>query len=177
MAPPVILKITREEVSIMEKKECILSLLVNNRPDVLARVAGILGGRGYNIETLCVDATINPAVSKIILTTIADKSTLTKIEKQLIKLIDVNSVTEITQGESVMREMMLVRMRLTEKNKADIALIIDTFRGRVVTMNGDNCVLEITGLKDDIERAIESLKPLGIDDMARTGVVALERRK
>ncbi len=161
----------------MEKKECILSLLVNNRPDVLARVAGILGGRGYNIETLCVDATIDPAVSKIILTTIADKSTLTKIEKQLIKLIDVNSVTEITQGESVMREMMLVRMRLTEKNKADIALIIDTFRGRVVTMNGDNCVLEITGLKDDIERAIESLKPLGIDDMARTGVVALERRK
>jgi acetolactate synthase-1/3 small subunit len=150
---------------------------VNNRPDVLARVAGILGGRGYNIETLCVDATIDPAVSKIILTTIADKSTLTKIEKQLIKLIDVNSVTEITQGESVMREMMLVRMRLTEKNKADIALIIDTFRGRVVTMNGDNCVLEITGLKDDIERAIESLKPLGIDDMARTGVVALERRK
>jgi acetolactate synthase-1/3 small subunit len=161
----------------MEKKECILSLLVNNRPDVLARVAGILGGRGYNIETLCVDATIDPAVSKIILTTIADKSTLTKIEKQLIKLIDVNSVTEITQGESVMREMMLVRMRLTEKNKADIALIIDTFRGRVVTMNGDNCVLEITGLKDDIEKAIESLKPLGIDDMARTGVVALERRK
>lgn len=154
-----------------------MSLLVNNRPDVLARVAGILGGRGYNIETLCVDATIDPAVSKIILTTIADKSTLTKIEKQLIKLIDVNSVTEITQGESVMREMMLVRMRLTEKNKADIALIIDTFRGRVVTMNGDNCVLEITGLKDDIERAIESLKPLGIDDMARTGVVALERRK
>lgn len=161
----------------MEKKECILSLLVNNKPDVLARVAGILGGRGYNIETLCVDATIDPAVSKIILSTIADKGTLTKIEKQLIKLIDVNSVTEITQGESVMREMMLVRMRLTDKNKADIALIIDTFRGRVVTMNGDNCVLEITGLKEDIERAIESLKPLGIDDMARTGVVALERRK
>jgi acetolactate synthase-1/3 small subunit len=161
----------------MEKKECILSLLVNNRPDVLARVAGILGGRGYNIETLCVDATIDPAVSKIILTTIADKSTLTKIEKQLIKLIDVNSVTEITQGESVMREMMLVRMRLTEKNKADIALIIDTFRGRVVTMNGDNCVLEITGVKEDIERAIVSLKPLGIDDMARTGIIALERRK
>ena len=58
-----------------------------------------------------------------------------------------NSVTEITQGESVMREMMLVRMRLTEKNKADIALIIDTFRGRVVTMNGDHCVLEITGVE------------------------------
>lgn len=161
----------------MDKKECILSLLVNNRPDVLARVAGVLGGRGYNIETLCVDATMDPAVSKIILTTIADKGTLTKIEKQLIKLLDVNSVSELTQGESVMREMMLVRMKLTDKNKADIALIIDTFRGRVVTMNGDNCVIEITGLKEDIERAIQSLKPLGIDDMARTGIVALERKK
>jgi len=161
----------------MDKKECILSLIVSNKPDVLARVAGILGGRGYNIETLCVDATMDPAVSKIILTTIADKSTLTKIEKQLIKLLDVQSVTEITQTESVMREMMLVRMRLTDKNKADIALIIDTFRGRVVTMNGDHCVLEITGAKDDIERAIQSLLPLGIDDLARTGVVALERKK
>ncbi len=161
----------------MDKKECILSLIVSNKPDVLARVAGILGGRGYNIETLCVDATMDPAVSKIILTTIADKSTLIKIEKQLIKLLDVQSVTEITQTESVMREMMLVRMRLTDKNKADIALIIDTFRGRVVTMNGDHCVLEITGVKDDIEKAIQSLQPLGIDDMARTGVVALERKK
>ncbi|MEN6465038.1 MAG: acetolactate synthase small subunit [Syntrophaceae bacterium] len=161
----------------MDKKEWIISLLVNNKPDVLARVAGVLGGRGYNIETLCVDATMDPAVSKIILTTIADKNTLTKIEKQLIKLIDVNSVTEITQTESVMREMMLVRMRLTDKNKADIALIIDTFRGRVVTMNGDHCVIEITGVKDDIEKAIRSLKPLGVDDMARTGVVALERKK
>ncbi len=161
----------------MDKKECIISLLVNNKPDVLARVAGVLGGRGYNIETLCVDATMDPDVSKIILTTIADKSTLTKIEKQLIKLLDVNSVTEITQTESVMREMMLVRMKLTEKNKADIALIIDTFRGRVVTMNGDHCVIEITGAKEEIERAIQSLKPLGIDDLARTGVVALERKK
>lgn len=161
----------------MDKKECILSLVVSNKPDVLARVAGILGGRGYNIETLCVDATMDPAISKIILTTIADKSTLIKIEKQLIKLLDVQSVTEITQTESVMREMMLVRMRLTDKNKADIALIIDTFRGRVVTMNGDHCVLEITGVKDDIERAIQSLQPLGIDDLARTGVVALERKK
>lgn len=161
----------------MDKKECIISLLVNNKPDVLARVAGVLGGRGYNIETLCVDATMDPAISKIILTTVADKSTLTKIEKQLIKLLDVNSVTEITQGESVMREMMLVRMKLTDRNKADIALILDTFRGRVVTMNGDNCVIEITGAKEEIERAIRSLKPLGVDDLARTGVVALERKK
>jgi acetolactate synthase-1/3 small subunit len=160
-----------------QKKEHILSLLVNNKPDVLARVAGTLGGRGYNIDTLCVDATLDPKISKIILSVYQDQSAVTKIEKQLLRLIDVHSVSELTETETVMREMMLVRMKLTEKNKADIALIIDTFRGRVVTMNGDSCVIEITGTKADIERAIESLKPLGIDDLARTGIVALERIK
>lgn len=162
----------------MEKKEKhTLSLLVDNKPDVLARVSGVLGGRGYNIETLCVDATINPKISKIILTTVADADTINKIEKQLMRLIDVREVTDLTKVESVMREMMLIRMSLTEKNKADIALAIDSFRGRVVTMNGDHCVLEISGVKDDIERALKTLKPLGIEDMARTGIIALERKK
>jgi acetolactate synthase-1/3 small subunit len=160
-----------------QKKEHILSLLVNNKPDVLARVAGTLGGRGYNIETLCVDATMDPAVSKIILSVIQDPATVTKIEKQLVRLIDVHSVSDLSKMETVMREMMLVRMKLTDKNKADIALILDTFRGRVVTMNGDHCVLEITGTKEDIDRAIGNLKPLGVDDLARTGIVALERMK
>jgi acetolactate synthase-1/3 small subunit len=160
-----------------QKKEHILSLLVNNKPDVLARVAGTLGGRGYNIETLCVDATMDANISKIILSVIQDQATMTKIEKQLLRLIDVHSVSDLSDMETVMREMMLVRMKLTERNKADIALIIDTFRGRVVTMNGDNCVIEITGTKEDIEKAIASLKSLGIDDMARTGIVALERMK
>ena len=160
-----------------KKEEHIISLLVNNKPDVLARVSGVLGGRGYNIETLCVDATIDPKISKIILTTYGDQNTITKIEKQLIKLIDVLEVSDLTKADFVMREMLLVRMSLTEKNKADIALIIDSFRGRVVTMNGDHCVLEICGLRDEIERALKSLKPLGIEDMARTGLVALERKK
>ncbi|HOJ52174.1 MAG TPA: acetolactate synthase small subunit [Syntrophales bacterium] len=159
----------------MEKKEYTLSLLVNNKPDVLARVAGVLGGRGYNIETLCVDATLDPRYSKIVLTTIQDKSTINKIEKQLIKLHDVHKVTDITETGAVSRELLLVRMRLTEHNKADIALIINSYNGRVVTMNGDHCVIEITGEKAFLERAIESLKPLGIEDSARTGIVALER--
>jgi acetolactate synthase-1/3 small subunit len=160
----------------MDKKEKhILSLLVNNKPDVLARVAGILGGRGYNIETLCVDATIDPEISKIILTTSGDQNAITKIEKQLIKLLDVRALSDLTRIESIMREMMLVRMKLTENNKADIALIIDSFRGRVVDMKGDHCVLEISGTREDIDRALESLKPLGIEDMARTGLIALER--
>ncbi len=160
-----------------KKEEHILSILVNNKPDVLARVSGVLGGRGYNIETLCVDATIDPNISKIILTTHGDQNTIIKIEKQLIKLLDVIEVSDLTRVDFVMREMLLVRMSLTKENKADIALIIDSFRGRVVAMNGDHCVLEISGVKEDIERALKSLKPLGIEDMARTGLVALERKK
>jgi acetolactate synthase-1/3 small subunit len=163
----------------MEKKreEHILSLVVSNKPDVLARVAGILGGRGYNIDTLCVDATLDPAISKIILSVVQDQMAMTKIEKQLIRLIDVHSVSDLSSDKAVMREMMLVRMKLTDKNKADIALIIDTFQGRVVTMDGENCVIEMTGTKENLDKAIKSLKPLGIDDLARTGIVALERTK
>jgi len=160
----------------MEKKEYTLSLLVTNKPDVLARVAGVLGGRGYNIETLCVDATLDPQYSKIVLTTVQDKGTIAKIEKQLIKLHDVQQVTDITDTESVSREMILVRMKLTDKTKVDLALIINAYNGRVITMNGDNCVIEITGEKALVEKAIENLKPLGIDDSARTGIVALERK-
>ncbi|MFA5182392.1 MAG: acetolactate synthase small subunit [Syntrophales bacterium] len=160
----------------MEKKEYTLALLVSNKPDVLARVSGVLGGRGYNIETLCVDATLDPAYSKIILTTIQDKATIGKIEKQLIRLIDVHKVTDLTKVESVSREMMLVRMKLSDTNKGHLALIIDTFNGRVITMNGDHCVMEITGDRAIIEKAVASLKPLGIDDMARTGIVSLERQ-
>lgn len=160
----------------MEKKEYTLALLVSNKPDVLARVSGVLGGRGYNIETLCVDATLDPAYSKIILTTIQDQSTISKIEKQLIRLIDVHKVTDLTKVEAVSREMMLVRMKLSDTNKGHLALIIDTFNGRVITMNGDHCVMEITGDRAIIEKALASLKPLGIDDMSRTGIVSLERQ-
>ena len=160
----------------MEKQEYTLALLVSNKPDVLARVSGVLGGRGYNIETLCVDATLDPAYSKIILTTIQDKATIGKIEKQLMRLIDVHKVTDLTQVESVSREMMLVRMKLSDTNRGHLALIIDALNGRVITMNGDHCVMEITGDRATIEKAVASLKPLGIDDMARTGLVSLERQ-
>lgn len=160
-----------------EKKEYTLALLVANKPDVLARVAGVLGGRGYNIETLCVDATMDPQYSKIVLTTIQDKSTISKIEKQLIKLHDVLRVTDITDTEAVSGEMLLVRMALTDKNKVDLALIINAYNGRIITMNGDHCVIEITGEKAFVERAIESLRPLGVEDSARTGIVAIERKQ
>ena len=104
----------------MDKKENVISILVNNKPDVLARVAGTLGGKGYNIETLCVDVTINPDVSKIILTTIGTKATVQKIEAQLARLIDVIKVENLTDVETVKRELVLIRMSLTADSKSEL---------------------------------------------------------
>ena len=160
----------------MQKREHVISLLVNNKPDVLARVAGTLGGKGYNIETLCVDVTMDPDVSKIILTTIGTSAVVSKIEKQLERLIDVIKVEDLTDVETVKREMCLIRMNLTDKNKVDILIAIEKIKCQVLTMNKDHCVFEVTGTKGQIDQALEVLKPLGIDDVARTGIAALERK-
>ncbi|MCX5833679.1 MAG: acetolactate synthase small subunit [Deltaproteobacteria bacterium] len=159
-----------------KKKERIISLLVHNKPDVLARVAGTLGGKGFNIESLCVDVTLNPDVSKIILTTIQTKSTVSKIEKQLERLIDVVKVEDLTDVETIKREMVLIRMNLTEASKSDVIRTVNTLNCKIITFNTDHCVLEYTGSKDEVDRVLEKLKALGVDDIARTGIAALERK-
>ena len=158
------------------KKENIISLLVNNKPDVLARVAGTLGGKGYNIETLCVDVTINPNVSKIILTTIGTKATVQKIEAQLARLIDVVKVENLTDVETVKREMVLIRMNLTAEARAKWIRTINQLNCKILTFNSDHCVLEFRGSKAEVDKVLETLRPLGIDDVARTGIAALERK-
>jgi acetolactate synthase-1/3 small subunit len=160
----------------MDKKENVISILVNNKPDVLARVAGTLGGKGYNIETLCVDVTINPDVSKIILTTIGTKATVQKIEAQLARLIDVIKVENLTDVETVKRELALIRMALTADSKSELIRTINKLNCKILTFNSDHCVLEYRGTKCEVDKVLETLKPLGIDDIARTGIAALERK-
>lgn len=159
-----------------KKKERIISLLVNNKPDVLARVAGTLGGKGYNIESLCVDVTMNPDVSKIILTTIQTKSNVSKIEKQLERLIDVIKVEDLTEVETIKREMVLIRMNLTEATKSELIRTVNSLNCKIITFNTDHCVLEYTGTKDEVDAVLKRLAPLGIDDISRTGIAALERK-
>jgi len=159
-----------------KKKERIISLLVYNKPDVLARVAGTLGGKGYNIESLCVDVTLNPDVSKIILTTMQTKSNASKIEKQLERLIDVVKVEDLTDVETIKREMVLIRMNLTEASKSDLIRTVNTLNCKIITFNTDHCVLEYTGSKGEVDHVLDKLKSLGVDDIARTGIAALERK-
>ncbi len=160
----------------MDKRENIISLLVHNKPDVLARVAGALGGKGYNIDSLCVDVTINPEVSKIILTTTGTRETVQKVEKQLERLIDVIKVENLTDIETVKRELALIRMNLTAESKSELIRTINSLNCKILTFNSDHCVLEYRGTKAEVDRVLETLKPLGIDDIARTGIAAPERK-
>jgi acetolactate synthase-1/3 small subunit len=158
-----------------DKKEYVLSLLVNNRPDVLARIAGTLGGKGYNIDSLCVDVTMNPDISKIILTTRASKIMIGRVINALNKLVDVIKVENLSEVEAIKREMVLIRMNLMKETKPELMKVLDRLNCKILTFNTDHCVLQFTGSRDDVDKVLAALKPLGIDDIARTGAAALER--
>jgi acetolactate synthase-1/3 small subunit len=158
----------------MEKKEHIISILVHNKPDVLARIAGALGGKGYNIESLSVNTTTSYEVSKIVMTSIGNQATITKIENQLRKIVDVTQVDDLTNVESIHREMILVKMALTEETKDKIENLIDTHKWKVIVSTNSYLILEITGDKPQIDFALARLEPMGIADITRTGIVALK---
>ena len=158
----------------MEKKEHIISILVHNKPDVLARIAGTLGGKGYNIESLSVNTTTSYEISKIVMTSIGNQATITKIENQLRKIVDVTQVDDLTNVESIHREMILVKMALTEETKDKIENLIDTHKWKVIVSTNSYLILEITGDKPQIDFALARLEPMGISDITRTGIVALK---
>jgi len=158
----------------MEKKEHIISILVHNKPDVLARIAGTLGGKGYNIESLSVNTTTSYEISKIVMTSISNQATITRIENQLRKIVDVIQVDDLTNVESIHREMILVKMALTVETKDKIENLIDTHKWKVIVSTNSYLILEITGDKPQIDFALARLEPLGISDITRTGIVALK---
>jgi acetolactate synthase-1/3 small subunit len=161
----------------MEKKEHIISILVYNKPDVLARIAGTLGGKGYNIESLCVNTTTQYEISKIVMATIGNQATIARIEGQLQRLVDVIQVDDLTNVESIHREMILVRLNLADDKKEQIIKAIDTHKWKVIVSNDAFVILEITGDKPQIDLALARLEPLGITDITRTGIVALDLKK
>ncbi len=161
----------------MEVKENTISILVNNRPDVLARIAGTFSGRGFNIESISANVTRNPAITRIIITTIGNRETVIKLEKQLTKIIDVLEVKDLTHVNAACREMILVRIKLSGENQIKLMQTIDTLKWKIVSMDAKICVVEITGDKEKIDNALALLETMGMDDFTRTGVVALERHK
>ncbi len=160
----------------MEIKENTISILVNNKPDVMARIAGTFSGRGFNIETIAVNVTDDPKISKIVLTIWGNQDTIIKIEKQLNRMVDVLQVDDLTGKDAIRREMLLARVKADKERQDNLMKTVDTYKWKIVSDDADYFILEITGNKEDIENALVILKPLGMDNFTRTGTVALARR-
>jgi len=158
----------------MEKKDHIISILVYNKPDVLARIAGTLGGKGYNIDSLCVNTTTQNDISKIVMTTVGSQATINRIVNELQKLVDVISADDLTNVESIHREMVLVRLNLTPANTEAVKKALETHKWKVLVSGDTFVMIEITGDKTQIYFALARLEPLGVTDITRTGLVALK---
>lgn len=159
----------------MTVRENTISILVNNKPDVLARIAGTFSGRGFNIESISANITRNPEITNIIITTIGDQETVIKLEKQLNKLVDVLEVRDLTDVSSVQREMILVSIKVTETNRERFNEMVDTHKWKIVRTDADYCLLEVTGDRQEINNALALLESTGMEDFVRTGVIALKR--
>ena len=152
-----------------------LSVLLLNKPGALSRVTGLFSGRGFNIESLCVAETMDPKVSCLTLVTHGDNKIIEQITKQLHKLIDVLKVTDISEGEFVEREMVLIRVKAEAGTRAEVLRIIDIFRGKVVDVSPTSYAVEITGPESKIDAVLDILRPIGIKEIVRTGTIAMAR--
>ena len=161
----------------MVEEKHTISLLVDNQPGVLSRISGMFSGRGYNIESLCGAATMDPLVSRITLVTSGDQLIIEQINKQLNKLVNVLKVHDLTKTDFVERQMALVKVRARPPQKAEILRLVDIFRCKVVDVSSTHYTIEVTGTEDKLEAFLNLLKPMGIREIARTGSIALSRNK
>ena len=153
----------------------ILSILVEDEPGVLSRVAGLFSGRGYNIESLNVAPTLTEGLSMMTITTEGDEAIVEQIVKQLRKLVTTLKVVDLTGVKSVEREMMLLRVDAEGNKRAEVLRIVDIFRCKVVDVSLDELIIEVTGTQDKLGALINLLQRFGIKEIARTGAVAMRR--
>lgn len=152
-----------------------ISVLVENEFGVLARVAGLFSGRGFNIESLSVAETLDSTVSRITLVTRGDDQVLGQIEKQLNKLINVIKVIDFTETEHVERELVLIKVAADERTRGELLSIVEMFRAKIIDVSRRSYVIELTGAEEKVNALIELLKPIGIKEIVRTGKVAMFR--
>jgi len=152
-----------------------LSVLLQNKPGALSRVTGLFSGRGFNIESLCVAATLDSNVSCLTLVTYGDDTIIEQITKQLHKLIDVVKVSDVSEGVFVERELVLIRVKAEATTRAEVLRVIDIFRGKVVDVSPTTYSVEITGSESKIKAVVDILRPIGIKEIIRTGTIAMAR--
>ncbi len=153
----------------------VLSALVQNQPGVLAHISGMLASRGFNIDSLAVGETEKPDLSRVTFVVHGDDPTLEQVRKQLDKIITVVKVQDISSENFVERDLMLIKIVADAAKRAEIALLVEMFRGRVVDISPNTLMIEISGQEQKIEAFIQLMRPYGILELARTGRIALVR--
>ncbi|HEX2852790.1 MAG TPA: acetolactate synthase small subunit [Opitutaceae bacterium] len=152
-----------------------ISVLVENKFGVLARVSGMFSGRGFNIDSLNVAPTHDATLSRITAVLKGDDASLDLCIKQLRKLVNVVDVVDFKEGQAVTRELVLVKVRADAKSRPEIVQIADIFRAKIVNLAPDNLIIELTGHDDKVSAFLGLLEPFGIIELARTGRLALKR--
>lgn len=153
-----------------------LSVLVENKFGVLTRIAGMFSGRGFNIDTLNVGPTLDPATSRMTIVVRGDDTVLEQVTKQLRKLVDVIELQEFSGDESVDRELVLMRVNVRPETRGELMQICDIFRAKIIDVQRHNISIEVTGDDSKISKFIFLMEPFGISDLTRTGKIALARR-
>ncbi|MBA2504721.1 MAG: acetolactate synthase small subunit [Thermoleophilaceae bacterium] len=153
----------------------ILSILVENRPGVLARVSGLFSRRGFNIETLAVGPTDDPRISRMTLTVDGANHPIDQVQKQLHKLVNVIKIRDLEPRDSIARELALFKISSDADSRAEVLQFTDIFRGKVVDASKRSVTVEITGTDDKIEAFESLIRPFGLIEMVRTGEIAVSR--
>ena len=153
----------------------VLSILVDDTAGVLSRVSGMFSRRSYNIDSLTVGETETPGVSRMTVVATGDEQILDQIKKQLAKLEDVRTITELADGESVRRELILVKVGATQKDRQAIIAVTDIFRAKIVDVSMESMIVELTGNQAKLDAFIKLLEGFEIKEMVRTGITGLAR--
>jgi len=152
-----------------------LVALVEDKPGVLNRVASLFRRRAFNIESLTVGHTDRPGISRMTIVVNSDQTDAERVMANLYKLVNVIQVDDLTALPVVSRDLALIKLNATAANRSEVMQLVDVFRARIVDVTNDSLVIEITGTEDKIEGFLEVLRPFGISEMVRTGIVAMAR--
>jgi acetolactate synthase I/III small subunit len=152
-----------------------LSVLVEDKPGVLTRIAGLFGRRAFNIDSLTVAGTERPGYSRMTIVTRGDRHVMEQIEKQLYKQINVLKVSNLTSAPAVERELVLIKVQADAQSRAAVTQIVNIFRARIVDVAPRSLVVEVTGDRDKIDAILSMLRPFGIKEVVRSGPVAVSR--
>ena len=153
----------------------VISALVQNEPGVLAHVAGMFAARGFNIDSLVVGRTEDSELSRMTIVVVGDDRVLEQVRKQLGKVVPVVKVRDFEDVPSVARDLMLIRVHVPPAKRSEVVELANLFRGRVVDVARNSILIELAGSEDKVEAFVDLVRPYGIQELARTGVIALPR--